>query len=158
MRPHMLDRMRHSSPRGPGSRRLQRRVDRPLVLHALRRGAALLVALSAAYATSVHADPSPAAQAEIDHLLAFVAASPCTFIRNGEPHPSAEARDHLATKLRFAGGSISTAEEFVRYLATESSMSHEPYKVKCGAKEMPAGVWLSEELKRYRAVAARPAS
>jgi hypothetical protein len=154
----MSDRMRHFSPRRAGSRRSQRRSGRALVLQALRSGAALLVAMTAMYATAVHADPSPAAQAEIDHLLAFVAASPCTFIRNGTPYPAAEARDHLAGKLRFAGGRISTAEEFVRYLATESSMSHEPYKVKCAAKEMPAGVWLSEELKRYRAVAARPAS
>ena len=35
-------------------------------------------------------------------------------------------------------------------------MSHEPYKVKCGASESPAGAWLTGELKRYRA-AARPA-
>ncbi|HET9046720.1 MAG TPA: DUF5329 domain-containing protein [Casimicrobiaceae bacterium] len=119
---------------------------------------ALLVAMIAAYAAPLHADPTPAAQLEIDHLLAFVAASPCTFIRNGRSYPAADARDHLAGKLKFAGGRISTAEEFVRYIATESSMSHEPYQVKCGTKEMPAGVWLSEELKRYRAVTARPAS
>jgi len=119
---------------------------------------ALILALAAACASPASADPSPAAQAEIDHLLAFVAASPCTFIRNSEPHPAAEARDHLAGKFRFAKGRIGTAEEFIRYVATESSMSHEPYQVKCGATVMPAGVWLAEELKRYRATAARPAA
>jgi len=103
------------------------------------------------------ADPTPVAQVEIDHLLAFVAASPCTFIRNGTSHPAAEARDHLAGKFGYAKGRIGTAEEFIRYVGTESSLSHEPYKVKCGATEMPAGVWLAEELKRYRATAARPA-
>ena len=117
-------------------------------------GIALVAAL--ACATPALADPSPTAQGEIDHLLAFVAASPCTFIRNGAPHPAPEARDHLASKLSYAKSRIATADEFIRYLATESSLSHEPYKVKCGATEMPAGAWLADELKRYRATAARP--
>lgn len=121
--------------------------------------AALIPALTAALtAVPAHADPNAAAQAEIDHLLAFVAASPCTFIRNGEPYPAPEARDHLAGKFKVAKGRITTADEFIRYLATESSMSRDPYKVKCGATEMPAGVWLADELKRYRATAARPAA
>jgi hypothetical protein len=124
------------------------------------RNAILVPIVAAALALGVpaQADPSPVAQGEIDHLLTFVAASPCTFIRNGEPHPAADARAHLETKLKFARGSISSADEFIRYVATESSMSHEPYKVKCGSKpEMPAGAWLADELKRYRATAARPA-
>jgi hypothetical protein len=117
-----------------------------------------VVAAALALSAPALADPSPAAQGEIDHLLAFVAASPCTFIRNGEAHPAADARAHLESKLKFARGSISSADEFIRYVATESSMSHEPYKVKCGASaEMPAGAWLADELKRYRATAARPA-
>ncbi len=154
----MSNRMRPSSLRGADSGHSQRPSLRTPVLQGWRRSVVLLVAITAAYAAPLHAERTPAAQGEIDHLLAFVAASPCTFIRNGASYPAAEARDHLAGKLKWAGGRISTAEEFVRYLATESSMSHEPYKVKCGTKEMPAGVWLSEELKRYRAVAARPAS
>jgi hypothetical protein len=112
--------------------------------------------LVAACASPVRADPAPAAQAEIDHLLGFVAASSCTFIRNGTSHPAPEARDHLAGKFQFAKGRIDTADEFIRYLATESSLSHEPYKLKCGTHEQPAGVWLADELKRYRGVAARP--
>jgi len=117
----------------------------------------LVLALAAACAAPVRADPTPAAQVEIDHLLAFVAASPCSFIRNGTSYPAAEARDHLAGKFGYAKGRIGTAEEFIRYVGTESSLSHEPYKVKCGATEMPAGVWLVDELRRYRASAARPA-
>ena len=154
----MSNRMRPSSPRQTDFGLPHRLPPRTRVLQTWRRGAALLVAMIAAYAAPLHADPSPAAQVEIDHLLEFVAASPCTFIRNGASYPAAEARDHLAGKLKFARSRISTTEEFVLNLATESSMSHEPYKVKCGTKEMPAGVWLSGELKRYRAVAARPAS
>ena len=39
---------------------------------------------------------------------------------------------------------------------SESSTSREPYRVKCGTIELPAGVWLSDELTRYRKNTARP--
>jgi hypothetical protein len=106
--------------------------------------------LGIALTGSVRADADAAAQAEIDHLLNFVAASPCTFIRNGDPHPGPEARDHLAGKYGWAKSRITTAEEFIRYIGTESSMSAEPYRVRCGTTEMPAGVWLTDELRRFR--------
>jgi hypothetical protein len=111
-------------------------------------GAALLVASTLALAT-----PDEAAQREIDHLLEFVATSNCTFVRNGESFPGKDARAHLETKYNFTKWRLSTADEFVKYLATESSTSHEPYTVICNQKEQPAGVWLAEELKRYRKVA-----
>ena len=53
-------------------------------------------ALALAGSSSASADPDLAAQAEIDHLLDFVGASSCTFVRNGTPGTAAEARDHLA--------------------------------------------------------------
>lgn len=71
-------------------------------------------------------------------------------MRNGSEYAAGKARDHLAEKLRFANGRISTAEEFIRYVATQSSLSGEPYRVKCGSTDTPAGVWLTSELKRYR--------
>ena len=83
-------------------------------------------------------------------LLNFVAASSCTFVRNGTEYPSDKAREHLATKYQFAGSRISTAEEFIRYLATQSSMSGELYHVKCGKADALSGVWLTNELKHYR--------
>lgn len=92
---------------------------------------------------------------EIDHLLNFVAASSCTFIRNGTEYPSDKARDHLASKYQFAASRITTAEEFIRYLATESSMSGEPYHVRCGKTEALSGVWLTTELTRYRKESAK---
>src|SRR6476661_8622367 len=90
------------------------------------------------------------AKDEIDHLLNFVAASSCTFVRNGTEYPSDKAREHLATKYQFAGNRITTAEEFIKYLATESSMSGELYHVKCGKTDALSGVWLTDELKRFR--------
>ena len=114
------------------------------------RGAAVLLALASSVAL---ATPDDAAQHEIDHLLDFVATSNCTFVRSGEKFSPQAARDHLAMKYRFAQFRLSTADEFVKYLATESSTTGEPYKVECGKQEQPAGAWLAEELRRFRKVA-----
>ena len=124
--------------------------------HRLRRarrvaraaGVALLTAGSLALAM-----PDDVAQREIDHLLDFVGTSNCTFVRNGDAHPGKDARAHLEMKYNFVKWRLSTADEFVKYLATESSTSHEPYMVICSNKEQPAGAWLARELERYRKVA-----
>ena len=113
--------------------------------------AGLVIAL---FAGTAAADPDAVAQREIDHLLDFVAASKCTFVRNGESFPADKARDHLAMKYRWTRSRMTTAEEFIKFLATESSVSHQPYLIVCANKERPAGAWLAEELKRFRAVAA----
>ena len=91
------------------------------------------------------------AQAEIDHLLSFVGASPCMFVRNGTVHPGPEAREHLLDKFNYAKTRISTADEFVLNIATESSISGEPYHVRCGKTDLLAGAWLADELRRFRA-------
>ena len=116
----------------------------------------LAVAAAAAFALShlaAAAPPGPAGD-EIDHLLQYVAASSCTFVRNGTEYPPDKARDHLASKYQFAGGKITTAEEFIKYLATESSMSGELYHVKCGKTDALSGVWLTDELTRFRKASA----
>lgn len=111
--------------------------------------ATITIALShAAFAES-------SAKSEIDHLLNFVATSSCTFVRNGTEYPPDKARDHLASKYQFAGSRISSAEEFIKYLATQSSMSGELYHVKCGKTDAPSGVWLTDELNRFRKASTR---
>jgi hypothetical protein len=112
-----------------------------------------MAALLAASSGFALATPDETAQHEIDHLLDFVAASNCTFVRSGERFTSQQARDHLAMKYNFTKFRMSTADEFVKYLATESSTTGEPYKVICEKQERPAGAWLSDELKRFRKVA-----
>jgi hypothetical protein len=121
----------------------------PLVHRTL---AALAATLALALSTVALADTS--AKSEIDHLLNFVATSSCTFVRNGTEYPPDKARDHLASKYQFAGSKITTAEEFIKYLATESSMSGELYHVKCGKTDALTGVWLTEELTRFRKASA----
>ena len=116
----------------------------------IARGAGVALAL---VSSLVLATPDDVAQHEIDHLLEFVAASNCTFVRNGQSYPARDARDHLAMKYSFTKFRLSTADEFVQYLATGSSTSGEPYSVICNKKERPAGPWLAEELRRFRKVA-----
>ena len=101
---------------------------------------AVTASLTLAFAQAAGASSDAPAKDEIDHLLNFVAASSCTFVRNGTEYPSDKAREHLATKYQFAGSRISTAEEFIRYLATQSSMSGELYHVKCGKADALSGV------------------
>jgi hypothetical protein len=122
-----------------------------MIAHRIRN-TMLAAAAGLAFALSGAAGASPTGTAkdEIDHLLNYVAASSCTFVRNGSEYPADKARDHLAGKYRWVGGRISTAEEFIKYLATQSSMSGEPYHVKCGKADALSGAWLTDELHRYR--------
>lgn len=120
-----------------------------LVRRALAAFAATLV-----FALSSAASAETSAKREIDHLLNFVATSSCTFVRNGTEYPPDKARDHLASKYQFAGSKITTAEDFIKYLATESSMSGELYHVKCGKTDALSGVWLTDELTRFRKASA----
>jgi len=130
-------------------------LSRPKAVIRLAQATAFALVLGAGVAIAA---PDAQAQREIDHLLEFIGTSNCTFVRNGEARPAADARDHLASKYRFARSRIGTADEFIRYLGTSSSSSGEPYKIVCAGKEGLAGAWLSAELERYRKVTGQRAS
>lgn len=69
-------------------------------------------------------------QARIDFLLHDVETSKgVVFIRNGSEHDGPAAASHLRAKLNYAGERIKTAEEFIKYCASESSLTHRAYKV-----------------------------
>ncbi len=114
---------------------------------AILLAAAALAAMLAAPAESA---PDANAQREIDHLLAFVAASECRFVRGGVEHDAREARDHLALKLDVARPLIGSADAFVDRVAGASSLTGEPYRVRCGGRDAAAKAWLADELARYR--------
>lgn len=107
--------------------------------------AALLV--PALVAPLAQAAPDARADAEIHHLLSFVAASGCIFIRNGEPHDSKAASEHLAMKYGKAKAKLATPEQFIEYVATGSSFTGREYRVQCpGQPETASAVWLQREL------------
>jgi hypothetical protein len=70
-------------------------------------------------------------QQKIDYLIAAVETlQGAQFIRNGKSYDAHAAADHLRLKLRAAGSRITTAEEFITYCASESSLSGMPYQIK----------------------------
>ncbi len=71
---------------------------------------------------------------EINHLLEFVAASPCQFDRNGTIHNGPEARDHMNMKYEHYRKKVKTAEDFIKYSATRSKLSGRKYKIHCPGK------------------------
>jgi hypothetical protein len=101
-------------------------------------------------ATHAAATPDAKAAREIDHLLAFVAASECRFLRSGTEYDGQAARAHLERKLDVARSMLTTAEQFVDHVATGSSLSGEAYKVRCGTRELTSRAWLRGELDSYR--------
>lgn len=74
---------------------------------------------------------SPAQNARIEYLLGVVASlHDAQFIRNGTSYDSAAAVKHLRLKLRAAGSRIKTAEDFISYCASASSVSGRPYEIR----------------------------
>ena len=115
----------------------------------------LLISL-AVTAPAFAVEPGAAAKAEVSTLLTRLAASGCTFQRNGSWYNAAEARAHLEKKYQYLLDKqrLASAEDFVEMAATRSSTSGKPYIVKCGDKEQPSAQWMGEQLKALRAPAA----
>ena len=91
---------------------------------------------------------------EISYLLSYLKESGCQFNRNGSWYSAAEAVDHLHKKYEYLQqkGLVVTTEDFINRAATESSMSGQPYHVKCGtAAEEESGPWLRAVLVQHRA-------
>jgi hypothetical protein len=92
-------------------------------------------------------------QQEINYLLRHIADSGCEFKRNGTWSNAKTAEAHVRGKYDFLVklGRIDTTKDFIDKAATESSMSGQPYEIRCGADlPMPSSLWLNNELTRYR--------
>jgi hypothetical protein len=120
---------------------------RQRLLAAAAFAVALGVALAGAPAT---ATPDARGEREIAHLLDFVAASGCRFVRAGTEYDSRAARDHLAGKYGQVRSRVDSAEQFIVYVASTSSITGGAYLVRCEGRESTSRLWLEVELKRYR--------
>lgn len=70
-------------------------------------------------------------QARIDYLINSLGSlKDAVFIRNGSEYDAKSAQDHLRTKLNYAGDRVQTAEQFIKYVASGSSLSHRPYQIR----------------------------
>lgn len=92
-------------------------------------------------------------QARIDFLLSRVESSAgIKFIRNGTEHDGKAAAAHLREKLAYAGARIATAEEFIKYCASESSLTHRKYKVRqADGTILDAADYFRAELRKFDA-------
>lgn len=88
---------------------------------------------------------------EIQHLLSYVKSTDCQYERNGTQHTGMEAVEHIQKKYDYYVDDIKTAEDFIKYSATQSKMSGKKYKVHCTSlAEQTSQNWLMKELKLYR--------
>ena len=114
----------------------------------------ILVILSATPFVAPRAEPAPNVQIEIDCLLQYIEASGCSFYRNGSWYDGSRARAHLRAKYDYlaARNLIRTAEDFIDKGATKSSLSGQPYQIRCGTRPtVDSGQWLRQVLAHYRA-------
>jgi hypothetical protein len=70
-------------------------------------------------------------QARIDFLIRGVeTATNVKFVRNGTEYDGVAGAKHLRRKLDYAGERVKTADDFVKYCASESSFTHQKYKIR----------------------------
>ncbi len=87
---------------------------------------------------------------EINHLLDFIEHSQCLFIRNGTSYSSVKAKAHIKIKYDHVQKRVQSAEDFIKYAASRSSITHTQYQVHCQEQTMASQRWLRDELERYR--------
>jgi len=107
----------------------------------------------ALFAPAAPARAASDAQAEIDHLLDYIARSSCRFNRNCSWHGMDEARSDITMKYQYLRdlGKARDAESFIEEAAARSSLSGKDYLVQCpGEAAMASAAWLKAELARFR--------
>ena len=94
--------------------------------------------------------PAPLSETQkIERLIAYVEdLGSARFVRNGSDYSPAEAASHLRLKLKKAGDRVRTAEQFIEFCATRSSMSGDPYLIRFeDGRVRGAGEVLREQLR-----------
>ncbi len=107
----------------------------------------LLPALVAAVSVALGALASdiPRAQREaIEAVLAHVAAlKDSSFIRNGKAYDAAAAATFLRRKWESRAGSVTNVADFIARIASESSTSGKPYRIRfADGRETDCGAYL----------------
>lgn len=92
-------------------------------------------------------------QRKIEYLINSIAdLHGARFIRNGSAYDSKRAADHLRMKLQYARGRVNTAEDFITYCATGSSVTGGAYQIQfADGRIVATAVFLRERLAEYPA-------
>ena len=84
---------------------------------------------------------------DVEFLITRIAKSGCQFVRNGNVYPAHEAAEHLQRKRASVRIEL-TPEQFIENIASKSSMSGEPYRIRCtGQRDEQSGIWLRRALR-----------
>jgi len=87
----------------------------------------------------------------VEHLIAYVARSDLTFVRNSQKHTGKEASEHMRKKYAHFKGKIRTPEDFIDLCASQSLLTRKPYLVVNEKGEaVSTKEWLTAELAVYR--------
>ena len=79
------------------------------------------------------------------------------FIRNGSAHQPAQAASHLRLKWKKAGKRVRTAQDFISYCATGSSVSGKPYRIRfADGRIEDSAVYFRAQLRRIEAGRTQP--
>jgi hypothetical protein len=87
----------------------------------------------------------------IQYLIARVARSDLTFIRNSEHHTGQQASEHMQKKYEHFRSEIKTPEDFIDLCASRSLLTGKPYLVINEQGEtIRTSDWLVAALREYR--------
>ena len=94
---------------------------------------------------------------KIEYLIASIETlKDAQFIRNDTSYDAKAAADHLRLKLRLAGSHVRSADDFIRYCASASSVSGKPYLIRfTDGREVAAEIFLRQKLAEYESVPKR---
>ncbi|MCC7291284.1 MAG: DUF5329 family protein [Phycisphaerales bacterium] len=102
--------------------------------------------------------PADAWQQEvIERLIARVESSDAVFIRNDVEYTGKQAADHMRLKMAHAGKPITAVEQFIEEVASESSITGKPYKLRLSdGKVVETRAWLKEQAAAWETVGPKP--
>jgi hypothetical protein len=97
-------------------------------------------------------DLAPIESEKIDYLItAIETLGSAQFVRNGTAYDAKAAAGHLRLKLKNAGSRIKTAEDFIRYCASVSSVTGTPYQIRFSdGRVVTSEAFLRQKLSEFR--------
>ena len=121
--------------------------------HILHRAGWVGLLAALLFAAAGSAGELPAAEErQIEALIARVAGmTDAAFIRNDRSYDAATAAEFLRRKWRRHAAEVRSAEDFIDRVATGSSTTGAPYRIRLGdGRKLPCATVLREELLRLR--------
>lgn len=120
-----------------------------MIIYSTKRFAVWLIIIFSLVVITHAQEPSEASK--IDFLISSVETlEGAKFIRNGSEYNAQSASKHLRMKLKAAGDKIKTAEDFIQFCASRSSMTGEPYLIKfADGTTKTSELYFREKLKAF---------